>query len=144
MCRHCELLLSEQEASLRGLQGQGSLFQLPAVLPLSSEHDEWIVSAVQETAVFVFLSEVMHRHPRRRLLWNHADDSRDVTPFLSSHSESEPIEPIALHPEAMERSHQSVRSREGERDGIVGGSCSGMRWIEKNCVHCVCDQDDYQ
>ena len=86
MCRHCELLLSEQEASLRGLQGQGSLFQLSAVLPVSSEHDEWIVSAVQETAVFVFLSEVMTRHPRHRLLWNHADHSRDVTPFLSSHS----------------------------------------------------------
>ena len=115
MCRHCELLLSEQEASLRGLQGQGSLFQLPAVLPLSSEHDEWIMPAVQETAVFVFLAEVMNRHPRRRLHWNHADDSRDVTPFLSSHSESEPIEPIALHPEAMERSHQPVRPREGER-----------------------------
>ena len=105
MCRHCELLLSEQEASLRGLQGQGSLLQLSAVLPVSSEHDEWIVSAVQETAVFVFLNEVMNRHPRRRLQWNHADDSRDVTPFLSSHSESEPIEPIALHPEAMERGH---------------------------------------
>ena len=115
MCRHCELLLSEQEASLRGLQGQGALFQLPTVLPVSSEHNEWIVSAVQETAVFVFLSEVMNRHPRRRLHWNHADDSRDVTPFLSSHSESEPIEPIALHPEAMERSHQPVRPREGER-----------------------------
>ena len=115
MCRHCELLLSEQEASLRGLQGQGSLFQLPAVLPLSSEHHEWIMPAVQETAMFVFLAEVMNRHPRRRLHWNHADDSRDVTPFLSSHSESEPIEPIALHPEAMERSHQSVRPREGER-----------------------------
>ena len=105
MCRHCELLLSEQEASLRGLQGQGSLFQLPTVLPLSSEYDEWIVPAVQETAVFVFLSEVTNRHPRCRLHWNDADDSRDVTPFLSSHSESESIEPIALHPEAMERSH---------------------------------------
>jgi len=105
MCRHCELLLSEQEASLRGLQGQGSLLQLSAVLPVSSEHDEWIVSAVQETAVFVFLSEVMNRHPRHRLLWNHADHSRDVTRFVSSHSESEPIEPIALHPEAMERGH---------------------------------------
>ena len=115
MCRHCELLLSEQEASLRGLQGQGSLFQLSTVLPLSSEHHEWIVSAVQETAVFVFLSEVMNRHPRRRLHWNHPDHSRDLAPFLSSHSESEPIEPIALHPEAMERSHQPVRPREGER-----------------------------
>ena len=144
MCRHCELLLPEQEASLRGLQGQGSLLQLPAVLPLSSEHDEWIVSAVQETAVFVFLSEVMHRHPRRRLLWNHADDSRDVTPFLSSHSESEPIEPIALPPEPMERSHQSVRPREGERDGIASGSRSGIRWIGKNRVHCVRDQDDHE
>ena len=144
MCRHCELLLSEQEASLRGLQGQGSLFQLPAVLPLSSEHDEWIVSAVQETAVFVFLNEVMNRHPRRRLQWNHADDSRDVTQFLSSHSESEPIEPTALPPEPMERSHQPVHPREGERDGIAGGSRSGIRWIAKNRVHCVCDQDDYE
>ena len=144
MYRHCELLLSEQEASLRGLQGQGSLFQLPAVLPLSSEHDEWIVSAVQETAVFVFLSEVMNRHPWRWLFWNHADDAGEVAQFLSSHSEFEPIEPIALHPEAMERSHQSVRPREGERDGIVGGSRSGIRWIEKNRVHCVCDQDDYE
>ena len=105
MCRHCELLLSEQEASLRGLQGQRSLLQLSTVLPVSSEHDEWIVSAIQETAMLVLLAEVMTRYPRRRLLWNHADDSRDVTPFLSSHSESEPIEPTALHPEAMERSH---------------------------------------
>ena len=71
MCRHCELLLPEQEASLRGLQGQGSLFQLSAVLPVSSEHDEWNVSAVQETTVFVFLSEVMNRHPRRWLHWNY-------------------------------------------------------------------------
>ena len=61
MCRHCELLLSEQEASLRGLQGQRSLFQLPTVLPVSGEHDEWIVSTLQETAVFVFLTEVMNR-----------------------------------------------------------------------------------
>ena len=144
MCRHCELLLSEQEASLRGLQGQRSLFQLPTVLPVSGEHDEWIVSTLQETAVFVLLTEVMNRHPRRRLLWNHADDSRDVAPFLSSHSESEPIEPIALHPEAMERSHQSVRPREGERDGIAGGTNSGIRWIEKNRVHCVCRKDDYE
>ena len=116
MCRHCELLLSEQEASLRGLQGQGSLFQLSTVLPLSGEHHEWIVSALQETAVFVLLIEVMNRHPRRRLLWNHADHSRDVAPFLSSHVEFEPIEPIALHPEPMERSHQPVHPREGERD----------------------------
>ena len=144
MCRHCELLLSEQEASLRGLQGQGALFQLPTVLPVSSEHNEWIVSAIQETAMFVFLAEVMNRHPRCRLHWNHADDSRDVTPLLSSHSEFEPIEPIALHPEAMERSHQPVCPREGERDGIAGESCCGVCWIEKNRVHCVCDQDDYQ
>ena len=114
MCRHCELLLSEQEASLRGLQGQRSLFQLPAVLPLSSEHHEWIVSAIQETAMLVLLAEVMTRYPRRRLLWNHADHSRDVTQFVSSHSESESIEPIALPPEPMERSHQPVHPREGE------------------------------
>ena len=144
MCRHCELLLSEQEASLRGLQGQGSLLQLPTVLPLSGEHDEWIVSTVQETAMFVLLIEVMNRHPRRRLLWNHADYSRDVTQFVSSHSESEPIEPIALPPEPMERSHQPVHPREGERDGIAGGSRSGIRWIGKNRVHCVRDQDDHE
>ena len=80
MCRHCELLLSEQEASLRGLQGQRSLFQLSTVLHLSSEYHEWIVSAVQETAVFVFLSEVMSRHPRRWLHWNNANVSCDVSP----------------------------------------------------------------
>ena len=85
MCRHCELLLSEQEASLRGLQGQGSLFQLSAVLPVSSEHDEWIVSAVQETAVFVFLNEVMNRHPRYRLLWNHPHIPNIVTSHSNSH-----------------------------------------------------------
>ena len=114
MCRHCELLLSEQEASLRGLQGQRTLLQLPAVLPVSSEHDEWIVPAVQETAVFVFLSEVMNRHPRRRLFWNHSDDAGEVTQFVFPHSESESTESIALHLEAMERSHQSVHPREGE------------------------------
>ena len=102
------------------------------------------MSAVQETAVFVFLSEVMNRHPRRWLFWNHADDAGEVAQFVSSHSEFEPIESTALHPEPMERSHQSVRPREGERDGIVGASRFGVRWIEKNCVHCVCRKDDYE